>query len=170
MKILTIALCTLFISGQVIAGGPGGEAKIHAGFERIKTLVGNWKGKDPEGNAVTVSYKVISEGSTIMETQDMADTPEAMVTMYHVNGDKLMMTHYCSMGNQPRMRADKMSADGSTITFTMFDATNLAKKTDPHMSKLVVTFKDADHFVQEWSMSKDGKVDHVGKLEFERVK
>jgi hypothetical protein len=170
MKAQIIVLCTLFISGLAIAGEHTGEMKSNAGFEKMKTLVGSWKGKDADGKAVAVSYKVVSAGSTVMETLDMMDTPEAMVTMYHVNGDKLMMTHYCSMGNQPRMRADKMSADGSMIAFTMYDASNLAKKTDAHMSKLVLTFKDADHFIQEWSMSQDGKVAHVGKFEFERAK
>ena len=170
MKTLAVVLCALFVTLPVFAGSHSGETKSNAGYDKMKTLVGTWKGKDAEGKMLSVSYKVVSAGSTVMETLDMMDTPEAMITMYHVNGDKLMMTHYCSMGNQPRMKADKMSADGSMITFNMYDASNLAKKTDAHMSKLVVTFKDADHFVQEWSMSQDGKVAHVGKFEFERAK
>ena len=133
-------------------------------------LVGNWNGKDADGKAVTVSYNLVSAGSTILETLDMADEKQAMVTMYNKDGDKLMMTHYCSMGNQPRMRSDKVSAEPKTITFTMYDATNMAKKSDAHMSKLILTFKDDDHFTQEWSMSKDGKVAHTGTFNFERVK
>ena len=170
MKAPMIVICALFVSTSLFAGNPTHEAKSNAGFDKMKTLVGSWNGKDADGKTVSVSYKIVSAGTTIMETLDMAEEKEAMVTMYHANGDKLMMTHYCSMGNQPNMRADKMSADGSTIAFTMYEATNLAKKTDPHMSKLVVTFKDADHFIQEWSMSQDGKVAHVGKFEFERAK
>jgi hypothetical protein len=169
MKALTIVLCVCFISCLAFAGDKP-EMKSNPGFDKIKALTGSWKGKDAEGKEVGVSYKVVSAGTTVMETLDMAETPEAMVTMYHVNGDKLMMTHYCSMGNQPSMRADKVSADGSMITFNMYEASNLAKKTDPHMSKLVVTFKDADHFTQEWSMNQDGKVVHVGKFDFERAK
>jgi len=39
-----------------------------------------------------------------------------------------VITHYCGAGKQPRMRAST-SADGKTITFTFFDATNLASPT-----------------------------------------
>ena len=170
MKSITFALFLLLASSVLLAIGPTADVKGNAGFDKLKTLAGSWNGKDGDGKTVTASYKIVSAGTTIMETLDMAETPEAMVTMYHPNGQKLMMTHYCSMGNQPRMRAEKMSGDGSNLTFTMMDATNLASPKDPHMSKLVVMFKDADHFSQEWTMSQDGKTAHVAKFDFERKK
>ncbi len=170
MKYAAIALMCLLSAAIVMAGHPMSEAKSNPGFDKMKSLVGAWTGKDGDGKTVTASYKLVSAGTTVMETLDMNETPEAMVTMYHPTGDKLMMTHYCSMGNQPRMKTDKIAADVSTMTFTMFDASNLASKKDAHMSKLIVMFKDADHFSQEWSMTQDGKVAHVAKFDFERSK
>ena len=100
----------------------------------------------------------------------MGESPEAMVTMYHLDGDRLMMTHYCSLGNQPRMRAKKMAKDDKTLSFAFVDATNLTSPKDSHMHNLVFAFKDDDHFAQEWTMWKEGKTEHIATFEFERAK
>lgn len=66
----------------------------------------------------------------------------------------MCMTHYCSVGNQPRMRAS--TTEANSITFTFVDGTNM-KSEDPHMHNLVIRWKDADHIVQEWTMWAEGK-------------
>src|SRR5258707_2247358 len=144
MKLYLVMLVATLCSSLLVAGTPPGNDKPTPGFEKLKSLVGTWKGKDEEGKPVQITYKVVSAGTSIMETLDMADAQEAMVTMYHMNGRKLMMTHYCSLGNQPRMRADALSKDGTTLAFSFIDATNLASPKDDHMYKLVFTFKDDD--------------------------
>ena len=68
------------------------------------------------------------------------------------------------------MRADALSKDGSTLAFSFFDATNLASPKDDHMYKLVFTFKDDDHFSQQWTMHMAANKDHPANFEFERVK
>jgi hypothetical protein len=73
-----------------------------------------------------------------------------MVTIYHRDGGALVATHYCSMGNQPRMRATEVPADGKTIRFRFADITNLAKPGGDHIKHLTVTFQDPDHLTQEW--------------------
>jgi hypothetical protein len=96
-------------------------------------------------------------------------TPDGsdMVTMYHPDGSRIMMTHYCSGGNQPRMRTETSSAD--SIAFDFVDATNLASPKAEHMRKLVVKFQDTDHFTQEWTHRKDGK-DETGVFKYARKK
>jgi len=170
MKTVILVFLLLGSALTIFAGSPATEIKSNPGFDKIKSLEGSWTGKDDEGKIVTLEYKIVSAGTALMESLNMEDHPDAMVTMYHIDKDKLMMTHYCSMGNQPRMKAGKMSDNGSTISFSMVDATNLASKNDAHMSKLVVMFKDKDHFSQEWTMMQGGKVNHVAKFEFERTK
>ena len=46
-----------------------------------------------------------------------------MVTLYHPDGASLLMTYYCSMGNQPRMRS-KGAGEGK-LAFAYLDATNI---------------------------------------------
>ena len=170
MKITLLAAILAIASVTLLAGTPPENAKSIPAFEKMKSLVGTWQGKDGEGKPVTISYKIVSAGTTLMETLDMAENKEAMITMYHPNGDKVMMTHYCSMGNQPRMRTSGLSKDGQKISFKLIDVTNLADKKENYMHGLTFTFKDANHFSQEWTMLMEGKTEHPSVFEFERAK
>ena len=66
------------------------------------------------------------------------------------------MTHYCSVGNQPRMRAQK-SSDGKSITFQFVDAGNLKDNASGHMSRLVIKFQDADNVLEQWTWKEKGE-------------
>jgi hypothetical protein len=92
-----------------------------------------------------------------------------MVTMYYPDGSRIMMTHYCSEGNQPRMRAQVPSGDVGSLAFAYVDATNLPSPDAEHMHKLVVRFQDADHFTQEWTHRKAGK-EEAGIFKYTRKK
>ena len=81
-----------------------------------------------------------------------------MITMLHLDGsDRLLLTHYCSMGNQPRMVASA-SPDGKTVTFKFLDATNLATPESGHMDRVVIAMADANHHTEEWNFVDHGKV------------
>jgi hypothetical protein len=152
----------------VAAGGAspvGAAGKADEGFEKLKALVGQWQGKAPDGSPVTVAYELVSGGHTLMEHLSFGD----MITMYHVDGGHLMLTHYCEGNNQPRMRSEGFAPDGQSLQFRFFDATNLAKPTDPHMMGLKVTFKDGNHITQQWTDLNEGKESHM-VLELERKK
>src|ERR1700752_1450302 len=92
---------------------------VVSALDKIKSLVGEWEATTPEG-PTTVKYELISNGTAVEERLGVHN--EEMVSIYHMNGDKLMMTHYCSFNNQPRFEA---VVDGDTITFRYVDATNL---------------------------------------------
>jgi hypothetical protein len=170
MKATLLVLLCLFAATIVLSGEKPESVKSSPAFDKLKSLEGSWQAKDVKGKPVTVSYKVVSAGSTVMETLGMGDSEGTMVTMYHPDGDKLMMTHYCSMGNQPRMRAQGLSKDGRVISFKFVDATNMAAPDADCMRKLVLTFKDENHFSQEWTMRMGGKMQSPDTFEFERVK
>ena len=133
----------------------------------LKFLVGDWKGTDAEGKVYKITYAVSSGGSTLTETLTPPDSPP-MTTIYYGDGDQLMLTHYCSLNNQPRMRAGGIKDGDKIIAFTFVDATNLKHPTDVHMRQLSVEIKDHDHFSQTWILSKAGK-DVPKVFAFERV-
>ena len=98
------------------------QTEAQKAFSTLKTLPGTWEGSGMEGadsNApVRVDFKITGDGSAIMsEIQGHAD----MISMFHMDGDRLLLTHYCSVGNQPRMQASA-SPDGKTLTFKFVDA------------------------------------------------
>ena len=143
-------------------------AKTIPEFERMTSLVGEWKGASVDGKPATVTYTLVSDNSALMERLAMGGESE-MVTMYHPDGDHLMMTHYCSAHNQPRMRSQTVAAGSKNITFDLVDVTNLSAPDAGHMKKLVVTFEDKDHFVQEWTWREKG-MEATVVIHFERNK
>jgi hypothetical protein len=135
------------------------------GFDKLKTLVGDWEGKTPDGKDVVTKYELISGGTAVQERMGVPGDAE-MTSIYHMNGDKLMMTHYCAMNNQPRFVG---TASGNTYTFTYLDATNLSDANAPHIKGLVLTIKDADHITEAWSTN-DPNMDKGMTVEFTRKK
>lgn len=127
-------------------------------FDLMKSLTGTWQGKNQMGNSVQVSYRLTAGGSAIMSEieGDMKNTSEDMISMIHMDGSRLLLTHYCTMGNQPRMQAS-LSPDGKSITFNFVDATNLASPDAGHMDRVVFTFVDPNHHIEEWHFAAKGK-------------
>jgi len=124
-------------------------------WKQLLSLAGEWQGTYGD-KKTTVTYTVISGGSAVLESMKMPAPEPDMVTVYHRDGDAFVATHYCSIGNQPRMRAPGAEADGKSIRFRFADITNL-KPGGGHIKHLTVTFEDANHFTQEWTSSSKGK-------------
>jgi len=127
-------------------------------FGSIRGLTGNWEGKTQMGDPVQVSYRVTGGGSAVMSeiVSQMNGKSEDMISMFHMDGDRRLLTHYCAAGNQPRMKASA-SADGKTITFDFVDATNLPSADAPHMHRVVFNFIDPNHHTEEWHFVAGGK-------------
>lgn len=148
MKSLALALVLAFTATLAVA-----QSDAQKSFDKLKTLTGTWEGKTPNGEPATVSFRETAGGSALVSE---IIGKEDMITMFHLDGNRLLMTHYCGAGNQPRMQA-AMSPDGKTITFTFLDATNLASPTASHMDHLVITIPDGDHHSEDWTLVQDGK-------------
>jgi len=167
-----LAACSCFASiGISSAGSEKTGAKprpgSHSAWDAMTSLVGEWEGRDEQGHAKRAQYRLVSNGTVLMETLDSSEDTE-MVTLYSLDGDRLVMTHYCSIGNQPRMSA-KTGADPARIEFEFQDATNLSSPATGHMTGLVVIRKDAGHFAQRWTFSEAGKA-QTEVFEFARRK
>jgi hypothetical protein len=141
-------------------------AATNPAFEQIKALAGEWEGT-VQGAPVQTSFRVVSAGSAVMNLLKSQNEPE-MVTMFHLDGPELMVTHYCSVGNQPRMVASSVT-HAKVITFTFKDATNLKSPAAGHMRGLVLTMVDPDHHTQQWTFRQDGK-DQTETFTFTRKK
>ncbi len=123
----------------------------HAAFDKLKALLGDWQAPMPEGKTATVSYRLASNGTVIVETMN-GGTKDEMISVYHRDKDGLQMTHFCSMGNQPRLRAAKW--DGDKLAFRFVDVTNADAKKGGFIDGLTIVMKDADHVDAIWT-SKD---------------
>jgi hypothetical protein len=121
-------------------------------FDQLKSLTGSWEGKNSEGKPLRVSFRDTAGGSALM-SEIMGEGHENMISMIHLDGpNRLLMTHYCGAGNQPRMTAST-SPDGKIISFDFFDATNLATPDAGHMQRVVFTIVDANHHTEDWTFA-----------------
>jgi hypothetical protein len=151
MKLLRILAIASFLLISVAALA---QSDAKSTFERLQTLNGTWEGKNSQGEPLKVSFRPTSGGTAILS--EITGKGEDMITMFHMDHDRVLMTHYCGAGNQPRMQAS-MSPDGKTITFTFIDATNFASPTAGHMNHVVINIADADHHSEDWTFAMDGK-------------
>lgn len=147
-----VSLLAYFVSAQNSAA----PARAAHAFDKLKTLAGDWQGTGSDGKMRTVSYQLAAGGTALVETLSPEGEP-SMVSLYHRDGETLMMTHYCSASNQPRMRAEIPPGDLNTLEFVFVDVTNLVKPTDGHIHGLTLTLEDADHLAQTWTWRENGK-------------
>jgi hypothetical protein len=145
-----------FLALVLIALGAGAFAQTDAqkAFKSIKNMPGSWEGKSPDGRPLRVDFKVTAGGSAVLS--EILVPNEDMVSLIHMDGSRLLLTHYCAAGNQPRMQAS-FSPDGKIITFNYVDATNLATADAGHMQKMVLTLLDDNHHTEEWTFVDHGK-------------
>jgi len=165
MRSIRQSLVLLLALISVVAAGLA-ASKSQPEFDKIKSLTGNWEGKASDGNPVHINYKLVSGGTAVMESI-LPSSEAQMVTMYYLDGDHLMMTHYCMANNQPRMRADASTSTTSGIKFTFVDATNLSGPNAGHMYAHSIEWKDADHVTQRWTW-REGKQEKVETFELQR--
>jgi hypothetical protein len=152
-------------------GSQAQEAKKAAAFDRFKELAGEWVGKGKGGDMeheARIVYKVTSGGTAVIETIDPNGGHE-MVTMIHPDGDGLLLTHYCMLGNQPQMKAMPKAGDNK-IAFEFVKATNLKSDKDMCMRSVTFTFVDKDTLKTEWTMYHDGKAAEKMVFDLKRKK
>jgi hypothetical protein len=146
MKITVILTSILFIALNLWAGP----------LDHLKALEGDWNGKFADGNEIKVTYTTISGGNAVMETFRLPDGTD-MRSIYHMNGEKLMMTHYCESGNQPRLQSAS-SADGNDVTLNFLDITNLGEpKMASYLYRVTLHFNDKDQVSQDITWLIQGK-------------
>jgi hypothetical protein len=140
-------LCAVSLSafGEDKAEHPA-AGPTNAGLEKMKTLVGTWVAADEDGNPtdqVVSVIKLTSGGSAVHETI-FPDQPHEMISMYTAEGSDVVLTHYCMLGNQPRMKATP-KPDDNLLRFEFAGGSNLDPKKDKHMHAATLTIVDSDH-------------------------
>ena len=167
MKKALLVLISLVLTIPAFAAITGDDAREI--FERLKSLEGSWRGKSTKGWEDTVTVRAIAGGSAIMWTSFDAHPGETMVTLYVVDGDRLLLTHYCVAKNQPRLVATSYDPDTDTVTFEFLDATGIPSRDKGHMDKSVFQFVDDDHYRSRWTWYARGSEQWLEDIEYVRV-
>jgi hypothetical protein len=128
-------------------------AKPEAAFQALRTLVGDWRSSTPKGPAYDISFRLVSADSVLVETYTTRSGRETL-TLFHLDGPRLLATHYCAQGNQPRLRL--AAATNRRFTFEFADATNLSEG-GSHLHQLDLEILDADHAQETETYQSAGK-------------
>ena len=137
-------------------------------FDQMKTLAGSWHGSIM-GIPIDVTIRLASSGTAILHegNTDGGRPPNHEITMFYVEGDRLLATHYCDGGNRARFEG-KLSPDGKTSEFNFLDVAGNTK--GGLVKRMAFTIIDANKHLVEFTFVKpDGNpIDLRG--EFERTK
>ena len=174
MNSLRPVLCVVLLSicatafAQSDAQKPVAQSEAQKSFDRMKTLAGSWEGRVTtdmpqaaaavEKTPMKVSIRATSRGNALLHEMTSAGSPDDPITMFYLEGDRLLLTHYCDAGNRPRMAATT-SPDGRTVKFDFLDiaGSNLQQ----HMQHAAFTFIDADHHTEDWTFMMNDKPIHA---------
>jgi hypothetical protein len=160
----------LLISAAVhAADNPAGRTMdARAAFTRLKVLVGEWQADTSRGKA-HVTYELIAGGTSLVERETGENMP-AMLTVYHMDGNRLILEHYCMTGNQPRMEARSFDPQTGELRFHFLDATNLAGKNAGHMHNATIRLVDSEHLSTAWEFYEGGQRKSTESSQFTRVR
>jgi hypothetical protein len=171
---LLIGFVMLTAYGAAVAQTTSSPSKAAAqsdaqkAFENMKTLAGSWQGT-VMGISINVTIRVASSGTAILHeaTGDKPGPPNHEITMFYVEGDRLLATHYCDGGNRARFEG-KMSPDGKTNEFSFLDVTGSTQ--GGLVKRMVFTMIDANkHIIEFTFIMPNGKPVEL-RGEFQRTK
>jgi hypothetical protein len=182
MKSLRIMLSVVLISLSTVAFAQSvAQTDAQKSFTQLKTLAGTWEASvttDPPvpemGNGVIgqVVLRVTSRGNALVHEMSQAGKPDDPakydhpVTMFYLDGNRLLLTHYCDAGNRPRMAA-RVSPDGKTVEFDFLDVAGSTKF--GHMQHAVFTIIDANHHTEDWTYMMPGDKPMHAHMDLKRV-
>ena len=177
MKFHRLMLSVVLMSLSTVAFAQSGAQPSNAqkSFDKIKTLAGSWEGHvttvpqkaEIEGKLMQVSLRVTSMGNALVHEMTGAGRPDHPITMLYLDGDRLLLTHYCDAGNRPRMAA-RMSPDGKTVEFDFLDVAGSTQY--GHMHHAVFTVLDANHHTEDWTYMQPGDKPVRAHVDLQRTK
>lgn len=183
MLTLLLALCPMVFTQnalQPISTKQSVPSEAQKSFTEIKTLAGTWKGQvtidpamhDMANTEMEVSLQVTSRGNALVHEMKEAGKPsdptkyDHPVTMFYLDGDQLLLTHYCDAGNRPRM-VGRTSADGKTVEFDFLDVSGNTQY--GHMQHAAFTVVDANHHIEDWTFLMPGDKPVHARMELQRA-
>ncbi len=169
MKLRTFLFAGLLLTAAAIQAVDKATASIDskAAFARLKTLAGEWQADTSMGKA-HVTYEVIAGGASLVE-RETAEKMPAMLTVYHLDGSRLLLTHYCMAGNQPRMQARSFDPKTGEVRFQFLDGTNLTEGAG-HMHNATLRVIDNDHLTAAWEFFEGGQRKNTETFQYTRVR
>lgn len=166
--IILIATATVVLAQDNPPKAGAAQSDAKKAFEKMKTLAGSWQGT-VMNIPINFTIRAVSSGTAILHEGDTSGggPPKHEITIFYVEGDRLLATHYCDGGNRARFEG-KMSPDGKTSEFSFLDVAGSTR--GGYLKDMTFTVIDADHHTVAFTFVKpDGKPIQLSG-EFQRTK
>jgi len=175
-----LPILVIILTTATLAQTPAPTA-AQKSFDQLKSLAGAWQGAvtvvppmaDMADTHAEITMRVTSRGHALVHEMKGAGTPDDPakydhpVTMFYLDGDRLLLTHYCDAGNRPRMTA-RVSPDGKQVEFDFLDVSG---RTDyGHMQHALFTIVDANHHTEDWTFMMPGDKPMHAHMDLQRTK
>lgn len=89
-------------------------------FAQIQSWEGRWQ--VAETSALQIVFEKTARGTVMIERWETSAGLHSM-TVYHMDGETLVATHYCPQGNQPRL--ESRGGSSQEIRFALRDVSDL---------------------------------------------
>jgi len=168
------------------AAGAAESSPASAQFAWLRSLEGDWVlTAEQQGEAarhpviaplvgsgkVALSYRLVGSQTTLQENI-FPGTPREMATMYHCAGKdcgQLVADHYCSLKNQPVLRAEPAPAAGM-LSFRCDPSVAACASADAHLHQLTIERVEGrpDRLKTTFALQKNGQPGESLVFQFER--
>ncbi len=148
----------IVVAGLLALSGGNASADAKGVMATLTALEGEWTLLDKDGvdtGVVAAVFKHTANGSAVSEVM-MPGGEHEMLNVYHADGDRVLMTHYCGAGSQPRLEIVPAGEDRLELRFESI--TNLPSEDAMHMHQAEYRLHGPDHITTYWYSMEDGKL------------
>ncbi|HEV7425154.1 MAG TPA: hypothetical protein VGQ46_02215 [Thermoanaerobaculia bacterium] len=166
-------LAAIFLVSITFHARAAEPVKAADAFAQLKSLAGTWNGHamTTDGPPTTVSYRLTAGGTAVMEAL-FGGSEHEMLTIYTLNGNDVVATHFCAAANQPVMKLDKAQSTPDRLVFSFVTVGGDHAKDHPHVHNGFIHLAGADQLEAGWEMqnSDGGAFEHSPKFFLTRAK
>lgn len=167
LRWIAVAALLALAVPQARADSAPAQLDAKAAFAMLKTLAGEWNAKSSDGKDIVLemTYRNASNGKVVMEVF-APNTSSEMMTLYYLQGNDLVATHYCGLGNQPHFKLDLAKSTPTELVFAFDGGTNFDPAKDGHVHDGWIGFPADGKLVFDWSFYAGGekKTQHAFNL------
>jgi hypothetical protein len=169
----TATLAAIFLVAVTVNARAAEPVKAADAFAHLKSLAGIWEGHlmTPDGPPTSVNYRLTAGGTAVMETL-FGGTPHEMLTVYTLNGNDVVATHFCAADNQPIMKLDKTKSSPDELIFSFVSVQGEHAHDHAHVHNGFIHFIGNDQLEAMWATQNPdgGAGDHSPKFFLSRAK
>lgn len=144
----SIVAVLLLAAAPSVASAPTETQKpasaAESDFARLAALAGEWRNAQNPQSTLRIRFALTAGGTVLQESWFRGETLHSL-TLYHRDGGRLVLTHYCPQGNQPTL---VQTDNAASLAFTFRSATDLDAAKESYLHDLSFDLSNPDRPVR----------------------